>query len=105
MTENELDDPKGPEHIICTTMMYGGYFLRPPHDTTPAEVKTKILIMWSDGAMALGNLSGPGHPTIWMLVGQGPTMLAVGAGEDCLDIFTLIYPFSPLSLPLGDGPI
>ena len=34
---------------------------------------------------------------IWITVGQGPTALAVGAGRDCLDIFTLIYPFSPLS--------
>ena len=42
--------------------------------------------------MALGNL-----PTIWMVVGRGPTALAVGAGGDSLDIFTLIYPFSPLS--------
>ena len=30
-------------------------------------------------------------------VGQGPTALAVGAGGVCLDIFTLIYPFFPLS--------
>ena len=55
--------------------------------------------------MALGNLSVPGRPTIWMIVGQGPTALAVGAGGGCLDIFTLIYPFSPVSLSLGDGPI
>ena len=34
----------------------------------------------SGGAMALGNLPVPGRPTIWMLVGQGPTALAVGAG-------------------------
>ena len=27
----------------------------------------------------------------------GRTALAVGAGGGCLDIFTLIYPFSPLS--------
>ena len=39
----------------------------------------------------------PGRPTIWITVGQGPTALAVGAGGRCLDIFTLIYPFSPLS--------
>ena len=38
-----------------------------------------------------------GRPTIWIAVGQGPTALAVGAGGGCLDIFTLIYPFSPLS--------
>ena len=30
-------------------------------------------------------------------VGQGHAALAVGAGGGCLDIFTLIYPFSPLS--------
>ena len=31
----------------------------------------------------------PGRPTIWMIVGQGPIPLAVGAGGVCLDIFTL----------------
>ena len=30
--------------------------------------------------MVLGKLSVPGRPTIWITVGQGPTMLAVGAG-------------------------
>ena len=35
--------------------------------------------------MVLGKLPVPGRPTIWMIVGQGPTALAVGAG--CLDIF------------------
>ena len=47
--------------------------------------------------MALDKLPVPGRPTIRMTVGQRPTALAVGAGGDCLDIFTLIYPFSPLS--------
>ena len=51
----------------------------------------------SDGAMVLGKIPGPGLPTIWISVGQGPIALAVGAGWGCLDIFTLIYPFSPLS--------
>ena len=49
--------------------------------------------------MALGNLSVPGCPTIWMIVGQGSTALVVGADGGCLDIFTLIY-FSLLCLPL-----
>ena len=49
------------------------------------------------GAMVLGKLPVPGRPTIWISVGQGPTALAVGAGGGCLDIFTLVYPFSPLS--------
>ena len=57
---------------------------------------------WSGGAMALGKLPVPGRPTIWITVGQGPTALAVGAGGGCLDIFTLIYPFSPLSPSLWE---
>ena len=47
--------------------------------------------------MVLGKLPVPGRPTIWITVGQGPAALAVGAGGGCLDIFTLIYPFFPLS--------
>ena len=35
---------------------------------------------WSGGAMVLGKLPVPGRPTIWMIVGQGPIALAVGAG-------------------------
>ena len=33
---------------------------------------------------------------IWIIVGQGPTAFAVGAGWDCLDIFSLICHFSLL---------
>ena len=50
----------------------------------------------------LGKLPVPGRPTIWITVGQGPTALAVGAGGGCLDIFTLIYPFFPLSPSLWE---
>ena len=43
---------------------------------------------------------------ISIIVGQGPTALAVGAGGGCLDIFfsrlSLLFFFS---LSLGDGPI
>ena len=52
--------------------------------------------------MVLGKLPEPGRPTIWITVGQGPTALAVGAGGGCLDIFTLIYPFSFLSPSLWE---
>ena len=52
---------------------------------------------WSGGAMVLGKLPVPGRPTIWIRVGQG-----VGAGGVCVDIFTLIYPFSPLSPSLWE---
>ena len=52
--------------------------------------------------MVLGKLPVPGRPTIWITVGQGPTVLAVGAGGGCLDIFTLVYPFTPLSPSLWE---
>ena len=52
--------------------------------------------------MVLGKFPVPGRPTIWMIVGQGPIALAVGAGGGCLDIFTLIYPFSPPSPSLWE---
>ena len=34
----------------------------------------------SGGAMVLRKLSVPGRPTIWITVGQGSTVLTVGAG-------------------------
>ena len=57
---------------------------------------------WSGGAMVLGKLPVPGRPTIWMIVGQGPIALAIGAGGGCLDIFTLLSLFSPLSPSLWE---
>ena len=57
---------------------------------------------WSGGAMVLGKLPVPGRPTTLTAVGQGSPALAVGAGGGCLDIFTLIYPFSPLSPSLWE---
>ena len=51
--------------------------------------------------MALGKLPVPGRPTIWMVVGQGPIALAVGAGEgEGFWTFSLSSIFSPLFLPL-----
>ena len=56
--------------------------------------------------MVLGKLPVLGRPTAWIIVGQGPTALVVGAVGGCLDIFTPICPFlSSFSLSLGDGPI
>ena len=56
----------------------------------------------SGGAMVLDKLPVLGRPTIRIAVGQEPTVLAVGAGESCLAILTLIYPFSPLSSSLWE---
>ena len=47
--------------------------------------------------MVPGKFPGPGRPTLWIIVGQGPTALSVGADGSCLDIIYFLYPFSPLS--------
>ena len=52
--------------------------------------------------MVLGQLPVPGRPTIWRIVGQGPVALAVGAGAGCLDIFSHLCIFSPLSPSLWE---
>ena len=53
--------------------------------------------------MVLGKLPAPGRPTIWMIVGQGPIALAVGA-EGVIWTFLLSSISSLLFLPLF-GPI
>ena len=50
--------------------------------------------------MVLGKLPVPGRPTIWMIVGQGPIALAVGAGGGCWTCL-LSAIFSLLFLPLS----
>ena len=55
--------------------------------------------------MVLGKLPVPGRPTRWMIVGQGPIALAVGAGGVVWTFFSLPYHLSSFSLSLGDGPI
>ena len=77
----------------------------PSHSLSPVRWHRSVRLLrtlrgWSGGATVLGKLPVPGRPTIWITVGQGPTALAVGAGGGCLDIFTLICSFSPLSLSL-----
>ena len=50
--------------------------------------------------MVLGKLPVPGRPTIWMIVGQGPIALAVGAGG-VVWTFLLSSILSLLFLPLS----
>ena len=52
--------------------------------------------------LGLGKLPVPECPTIWMIVGQGPIALAIGAGVGYLDILTLLYPLSSLSPSLWE---
>ena len=56
--------------------------------------------------MVVGKLQVPGRPTYFIIVGQGPTALTVGADGGCLDIFfSRLSIFISFSLSLGDGPI
>ena len=48
------------------------------------------------------NFQGRGVLLIWIIVGQGPIALVVGAGGGCLDIFSLIYHSSFLSPSLWE---
>ena len=50
----------------------------------------------------LGKCQVPGILQSWIIVGQGPTVPAEGAGGGCLDIFSLIYHFFLLSPPLWE---
>ena len=50
----------------------------------------------------LGKFQCRGVLLDWMIVGQGPIALAVGAGGGCLDIFSLIYLFCFLSPSLWE---
>ena len=59
--------------------------------------------MSGGGRMVLGNLPMSGAVLlIWIRVGQGLTVLAIGAGGGCLDIFSLVYHFSILSPSLWE---
>ena len=65
--------------------------------------------LWGDGRVVQRcwvTFQCRGVLPIWIRVGQGLIVLAIGAGGVCLDIFSLVYHFSfPFSLSLGDGPI
>ena len=43
--------------------------------------------MWLGGGMVLGSFQCPGVLPIWIIVGQGPSVLSVGAGGGCLYFF------------------
>ena len=56
--------------------------------------KREGVVGWCDGSWQTSSAKAS---YIWMIVGQGPIALAVGAGGGLLDIFTLRHLFSPLS--------
>ena len=64
----------------------------------PSPIRGGRVVQW-----CLVNFQCRGVLLIWIIVGQGPTALAVGAGGDCSDIFlssvTSLF-FLPFSGPI-----
>ena len=54
--------------------------------------------------MVLVKVPLSGRPTLLMIVGQGPTALAVGAGSVVWTFYSHLSFLSSFSLSLGDGP-
>ena len=76
----------------------------------PDRVSNPGPLTYESGALPIAlrcwvNFQCRGVLLIWLIVGQGPTALAVGAGGGCLDIFTLTYLLFSFSLSLADRPI
>ena len=67
----------------------------------PVPGRPTNLVGLSGGAMVLGNLPVPGRATCWIIVGQGPIALALGAGVGCLDFFSLSI-LNLIFLPLSE---
>ena len=74
-------------------------------DMTHDFIHTSLYCRFQRPRRCCVNFQCQGVLLIWIIVGQGPVALAVGAGGGCLDIFSLVYLFSFLSPSLGDGPI
>ena len=71
------------------------------HNDVPQVAQQNGVVGWCNGA---GQTSSARAFCLFGWVGQGPSVLAVGVGGECLDIFSLVYHFF-LSPSLGDGPI
>ena len=73
--------------------------------------KLKSLFPFNIETGAVGSVDGarylsvPRNSIHWVRVMQGPAVLAIGVGEGCSDIFSLLYRFSSLHLSPGDGSI
>ena len=70
------------------------------HFLTPTSLMVYLFLLFGGGWVVRWcwvNFQCRGVLVIRLIVGQGPTALAVGAGGGCLDIFILIYLFFPLS--------
>ena len=68
--------------MIAVSLNVGGgvRLIKPAKLCMCTQNTTNTTKGWSGGAMVLGKLPVPGRPAIWIIVRQGPTALAVGAG-------------------------
>ena len=80
--------------------------LKPENDAHPSTSNSASVSYSKGGGRVVRscwvNFQCWGVLLICIIVGQGPVVLAVGAGGGCLDIFSLICPFSPLSPSLWE---
>ena len=83
-----------------------GYFEISVFEMSRVDHVNNISLCYSGGGSVVRrcwvNFQCRGVLLIWIIVGQGPTAFAVGAGGDCLDIFSVIFHFSILSPSLWE---
>ena len=77
----QFSHPMRPDTFAAGNVLIEGSLLagRPRYCHLPSTIGP-LRKRWSGGAMVLGKLPVPGRPTIWIIVGQGPTALALDAG-------------------------
>ena len=72
----------------------------------PIDFDEDFQILFSlGGTKVLGKSPVLGRPANWIIVGQGPIVLAVGAGGSSWTFFSHLSLLVSFSLSLGDGPI
>ena len=71
------------------------------NELAPVIRDSSSILGWSGGAMVLGKLPVLRRPAFWIIVGQGPIALAVGAGGGLFRHFFLSSTLSNLFLPLS----
>ena len=84
VTSADSDQENLPTYLILFTKRKHIFHWFPDRETMTHFKKNFAACWgWSGGAMVLGKLPVPGRPTIWIIVGQGPAALVVGAGWGC----------------------
>ena len=94
--------------ILCnlqtTAQHFSCHFMAPTSKKLRGHIGFDPVRLWGGRVVqrCWVNFQCRGVLLIWIIVGQGPIALAIGAGRGCLDIFSLIYHFSFLSPSLWE---